>query len=145
MRAGHLPSVVDAIMNQSDLREMVMQRIVDNINLECFRVCQLTTPLSPFRKVDASKCSSFQWKALVEDLTRKAPTLWKILSSITTSDYRRKKGAVIDTQYPGLCMAVAILLKERNREMCGLQSIISLLLYSSHVDKQVCYTEYKIA
>ena len=39
--------------------------------------------------------------------------------------------------YPGLCMSVAILLKERNREMSGLQYIVSLLLYSSHVDKQV--------
>ena len=34
-------------------------------------------------------------------------------------------------------MTAAVLLKERNREMCGIQSLISLLLYSSHVDKQV--------
>ena len=31
--------------------------------------------------------------------------------------------------YPGICTAAAILMKERNREMCGLlQSLVSLLL-----------------
>lgn len=130
-----MPSVADAIIEESDLCEMVFERIADKINSECFRVCQLTKPLSPFRKIDVSKCSSFQWKVLVEDLSQKAPTLLKILSSIVVD--KRKKAAVTSTHHPSLCMAAAILLKERSREMCGLQSIISLLLYSSHVDKQV--------
>ena len=124
-------------MDHSDLCEMVFERTILKINSECARICQLTKPLSPFRKIDASKCSSFQWKVLVEDVTQKAPTLMKILSSIVTSNDKRKQAAVTSAHHPGLCMAVAILLKERNREMCGLQSIISLLLYSSHVDKQV--------
>lgn len=111
---------------------------IDKINSECFCVCQLTKPLSPFRKLDASKCSSFQWKVLVEDISQKAPTLLKIFSSIITSNDKRKQSAATSSHHPGLCMAVAILLKEKNREMCGLQSIISLLLYSSHVDKEVC-------
>ena len=132
-----MPSVADAIIEESDLCEMVFERIADKINSECFCVCQLTKPLSPFRKIDASECSSFQWKVLVEELSQKAPTLLKILSSIITSKDKRKKAAVTSTHHPSLCMAAAILLKERNREMCGLQSIISLLLYSSHVDKQV--------
>ena len=125
-------------MDHSDLCELVFKRIIDKINSECFRICQLTKPLSPFRKIDASKCSSFQWKVLVEDISHKAPTLLKILSSIITSNDKRKQTAATSSHHPGLCMAVAILLKERNREMCGLQSIISFLLYSSHVDKQVC-------
>ena len=132
-----MPSVADAIMDQSDLCEMVFERIIDKINSECFHICQLTNPLSPFRKINASKCSSFQWKVLVEDLSQKAPTLLKILSSIVTSNDKRKQAAVTTAHHPGLCMAVSILLKERNREMCGLQSVISLLLFSSHVDKQV--------
>ena len=132
-----MPSVADAIMNQSDLREMVLDRIIDTLNSECFRICQFTNPLSPFRKIHASKCSSFQWKVFHEDLSQKAPTLSKIFSSIVTSNDKRKKTAVMSAHNPGICMALAILLKERNREMCGLQSIISLLLYSSHVDKQV--------
>ena len=40
--------------------------------------------------------------------------------------------------YPGICCAAAILLKERNHEMCGLQSLVSLIMYTCHAEKQVC-------
>lgn len=39
--------------------------------------------------------------------------------------------------YPGICFAVAVILKERSREMCGLQSFVSLLLMASGVEKKV--------
>ena len=48
-------------------------------------------------------------------------------------------------QKPGICMATAILLKERNKKLHGVQSRISTLLYSSHLEKQVCALLYKIA
>ena len=47
---------------------------------------------------------------------------------IVTANDKRKQTAVPGSHNPGLCMAVAILLKERNREMCGLQSIISPII-----------------
>ena len=34
-------------------------------------------------------------------------------------------------------MAAAAVLKERNQEMCGVQSLTSSLLYSCHCEKQV--------
>ena len=37
-------------------------------------------------------------------------------------------------------MATAIMLKERNREMCGIQTLLSLILFSSHVQKQATGT-----
>ena len=37
---------------------------------------------------------------------------------------------------PGICCAAADLLKERNREMCGLQSLVSLLMFSCHAKKR---------
>ena len=36
-------------------------------------------------------------------------------------------------------MAIAVLLKERNREMCGVQSLVLHLIYA-YVDKQVGIT-----
>lgn len=109
LACGHLPSVADAVMDHSALCDMVFERIVRKINLECFRICQLTKPLSPFRKIDASKCSSFQWKMFVEELSHKVPTFLKILSSIVTSNDKRKQAAVIGSHNPGLSMAAAIL------------------------------------
>ena len=44
----------------------------------------------------------------------------------------------VDTaHHPGIYSAAAVLLKERNREICGLQSHVSLLMYSCHAEKQV--------
>ena len=130
---GHLPSLADAIMDQEDLHDILLQRLIDKINLECVQLCQLSRPLSPFRKWETEKFSSFKWKSFVDELAKYAPLLLQVLSAIVT----HKKKNVTTVHYPKLCTAVAVLLKERNREMCGLQSIISLLLYSSHVDKQV--------
>jgi len=96
-------------------------------------MCKRTLPLSPFQKMDADQCGSFEWKTFVEDLKKKAPTLHAVFSCIVSRSDQHPNS----THYPGLCMSVAILLKERNREMSGLQYIVSLLLYSSHVDKQV--------
>jgi len=97
------------------------------------RTCKRTLPLSSLRKMDADRCGSFEWKTFVEDLKKKAPTLHAVFSCIVSRSDQHPNS----TYYPGLCMSVAILLKERNREMSGLQNIVSLLLYSSHVDKQV--------
>ncbi len=65
----------------------------------------------------------------------KAPTLFKLL--VTRSDHRNKtkKGA---KHHPGICMALSVLLKERNREMSGLQTFLSLVLFSTRVNKKVC-------
>ena len=115
-----MPSVANAIMDHSTLSENGLYIKL----IQCFRICQLTKPLSSFRKIDASKCFSFQWKVLVEELSLKAPTLLKIFSSIVTANGKRKQAPDTGSHNPGLCMAVAILLKERNREMYGLQLII---------------------
>ncbi len=56
---------------------------------------------------------------------------------ITHSSKRNKlkKG---ERQFPGLSTAVAILLKERNKTMCGVQSYLSSALFSTHIQKKVC-------
>lgn len=74
---------------------------------------------------------------MADDLESKAPTIFKIFSLIVShSDHRNevKKGAY---HRLSICMAVATLLKERNREMCGRQSLISVALFASQVQKKV--------
>ena len=78
----YLINVTDAVMKQKVLCEMVLNQFISKIKSECFSLCQLTKPLSPFRKIDVMKCTLFEWKVLVDDLARKAPTLLKILSAV---------------------------------------------------------------
>ena len=136
LAGGHFPSVADAIMDVRELSNLLLRCFLAKINEECLRLCQHTKILSPFHKIDPDKFCLFQWKHFIDDLSHNAPVLLKVLSSIT--DRQKTATPIADSAHqPGLCMAVAVLLKQRNREMCGLQSVISLLLYSSHVDKQV--------
>ena len=62
-----------------------------------------------------------------------------LFTTITSFNDHRNKIKAGDFHLPGICSAVAVLIKERNREMCGLQSVISLLMYACHCDKQVLY------
>ena len=74
---------------------------------------------------------------MVEELQQKAPLLFSVIHSIASRNDNRNVVKVAAAHYPGICSVAAILLKERNREMCGLQFLVSLLImprsrYTAH-------------
>ena len=102
-------------------------------------LCRKGTTANPplFRKIVVDSLEDFSLNIFSEELSSKCPVLLSLLNAIVShSDHRNvtKQGS---THLPGVCMAIAILLKERNREMCALQSVVGLLLYKSHVQKKV--------
>lgn len=124
-------------MDHKGIADHVMQCLLHTIEQECMELSRRSKPVSPFRKMDPKEYTEFEWKKFVDAATRTAPTLLQIFSSVVSHSDQRNKKKVGQVHFPGICMSLSILLKERNREMCGVQSIISLLLYSSHADKQV--------
>ena len=120
---------------------MLFKLYVDKISQECGSLChrmQELNALSPFRRIAVDQFPTFQWVSLIRHLSVKAPHLLSLFSEIVSHSDHRNQNKADSVHFPGLCMATAILLKERNREMCGIQSLISTLLYNSHVEKQVC-------
>lgn len=110
---SHLPSLAEAIMDHKGLVDKVLQLFLDKLETECAVLSQCSLPLSLFRRVPTDEYATFEWKKLIENLTQKAPTLFHVLFSIVShSDQRNKKLDI--AHYPGLCMTVAVLLKERN-------------------------------
>ena len=107
------------------------------INQECSSLCKRSGSLSPFRTIAVERFSEFHWQHCIEDLSTRAPLLLSLFTSIVSHSDARNEAKCNSAHNPGICMAAAILLKERNREMTGLQSLISLILYSSHAEKQV--------
>ena len=73
------------------------------------------------------------WVPFIDELKLKAQTLLRILHAVSS---RKQNSESIQQHHPGICMA-AVMLKVRNREMCGNQSLIPLLLYATHAEKQV--------
>ena len=73
----------------------------------------------------------------MSELEEKAPLLLQIFQLIMSANDHRNQHKGGDQHYPGICMAMEVLLKERNREICGVQSVLSLLLFFSHAENKV--------
>ena len=125
--------------DQHDFTKHILPIVIDHINRECSMLCRKGTTANPppFRKIVVDSVEDFTWSIFSEELSSNCPVLHSLLNAIVShSDHRNvtKQGS---SHLPGVCMAIAVLLKERNREMCGLQSVIGLLLYKSHVQSKV--------
>ena len=137
LAGGHIPSLAKAVMGHKCLREAVTLSFLDQLESECSKLCQNSTPPSLFCKVPVSEIEEFQWDRFIQELKEKAPLLLQILSSITSRNDHRNKLKTGGAHNPGICMAAAVILRERNQKMTGVQSLISMILFASHVDKQV--------
>lgn len=133
---GHHTVTANALMQISEVADKVFGLILLQLELEV-RVLYQKVPPSWFRSIAASEIEKFQWEALTKELELKSPMLLKVLTAVVTRNDRRCSQKPPSIHFPAINTAVAVLLKERNREMCGVQSIISCLMYASHCEKQV--------
>ena len=133
---GQAVSIAKAVLEQDDIKESIVTLLLGKLNEECTYLCKKTHS-SPFPTIAVDQLALFKWENMVADLQLKAPLLFKILHSVTSRNDHRNKVKVGSSHNPGICCAAAVLLKERNREMCGLQSLVSLLMFSCHAEKQV--------
>lgn len=133
---GHAPSIAKAVMAMSDVRECLLNLFLADLNDECNKLCRRTDE-SVFRKMPVAAAMDFKWEPFITDLQTKSPLLYTILFSIASRSDRRNASKAGLAHYPGICMSASIILKERNCEICGLQSVLSLLLYSCHSEKKV--------
>ena len=95
---------------------------------------------SLFRKMPFSALQEFKWAACVTELEDKCPFLYRLFTTIVSHSDHHNTNKCGSNHIPGVCMCIAVLLKERNREMSGIQTYISLALFN-RVQKKVCYTK----
>ena len=138
---GYAPSIAKAVMAMEDVRKCLFNLFLITLNDECNQICQHTQK-SVFRKMSTAEVMDFKWSLLINELKSKSPLLYSILSSIATRNDGRNAIKVGVAHYPGICTAAAVI--ERNREMCGLQSLLSLLMYSCHCEKKVSIMEMTV-
>ena len=143
LAGGILQTITKAIFNHDGLKKHVMHKVTDLINVEITELCKKSaTPPSLFRQIPTEKLSNFKWSECIAELQLKAPMLLEMVSTLVSCNDNRNKGKRGDAHHPGICMAIAILMKERNREMCGIQTLLSLVLFTSRAQKQVCTVCY---
>ncbi len=139
---GDPRSIAKEVLSDTTLREHFLKRVAQEVDEECSRLCR-RQPVSVFRKISLTQMENFSWDWFVQEMETKCPVLYRFLVTVvshTDSRNARKKGSVHN---PGLCMAAAVLLKERNREIVGVQSYVSLVMYNSRVQKKVCIRNIK--
>ena len=138
----NLPRIAKEVFSHPKPRSLLIDKVLDLVNTECNELCRKNNNPSLFRKIPIEKVPLFEWDIFADSLKSLAPTTFKFASvTVYHSDKRNqfKKGA---RHISTICMAVAKLLKERNREMGGLQSAISVALFASQVKKKVRLLEY---
>lgn len=139
LAGGNIHTICRAIFSHPSLREEVTTRVSRIVDSECASLCSRSVkPVSLFRSMTLDEAEMFSWSQAIDELEAKAPTLFSILKTAVVHSSRRNKHKTGDMHFPGLCTSVAILMKERNREMCGIQSYVSTALFSSHIQKKVC-------
>ena len=92
-------------------------------------------PVSVFRKVSLTQMENFSWDWFVDEVVTNCPVLYQLLMTVVFYTDRRNTHKKGSAHNPSVCMAVAVLLKEHNREMIGVQLYLSLVLYNSCVPK----------
>ena len=138
LAGGHLSTIAKMVLAHEGLREHILLKLFELIDAECGKLCQRgCNPPSLFRKIPVENLPKFQWGSLITELEARAPTLLRMLATIVSKNDHRNQYKQGERHHPGICMAIATLLKDRNREMCGVQTFISLVLFSSTVHKQV--------
>ena len=133
----HIPFIAEAVLEITTLREVIFSSFVKAISKECSILCGKTVE-GLFRRIPVTKLADITWGAFIEELKSKAPTLLQLMTSVVSVNDHRNTSKVGNSHHPGICAVIAILLKERSREMCGLQSTVSVLMYPCHCEKQVC-------
>ena len=139
LAGGHIPSIAKAAFAHPSLREHLVEMVVNAVGSECAALCSKSAqPPSQFRWLSFDQMETFSWKEHVSELKQKCPILFRLFSYIVSHTDHRNASKRGEKHYPGICMATAILLKERNREMSGIQAFFALVLFSSRVQKKVC-------
>ena len=135
---GHAASIAKTVLHMDDVRESIIVQLLRELNEECNDLCKRISPTSPFQTLNVDMMANFKWTIMIDDLQIRAPLFYKVLDTLTSKSDLRNIKKVGAAHYPGICCAAAVILKERNREMCGLQSLVSLLMHACHCEKQVC-------
>lgn len=136
LTSGSVKVIADTVFQHPVLRERLINKVLAVVDDECSALCSRAQP-TPFRSCKISELTSFSWSQYIHEMEKKSPILLQMLTKIASHSDHRNETKRADRHYPGICMSAAVLLKERNREIVGVQTHLSLALFSSRVHEDV--------
>ena len=135
---GNIQSIAKAALSHSSLRDQLVEGVIQILDNECSVLGSASAQsISLFQRVPIDNVESLSSKEAVSELQKKSPILFRLFKMIVGHSDHRNLHKSGESHYPGMCMATAILLKERNTRMGGIQSFLSLILFICRVSKKV--------
>ena len=133
IRYRRYPYVARTILQIPKLKDATLAEVVKVIQAECHCLCRLNPTPSELRYLpNAKKLAEFKWDKVMDELSKKAPTLSVILKAAAEQKHGRQKAT------PGVIgMAAALLMNSRNKQMSRAQAVNSIVLFAGHANKKV--------
>ena len=105
-------SIAKAALAIAGVREAPTAQMLVNINKECSKLSRKRKPVFLYRKIPVRMLSEIKWSDMITELEQTAALLLKIFRIVARND-KRNKSKVSIGHYPGICMAMSLLIKER--------------------------------
>ena len=128
------PYTARTALRTSSIRKPVITNIRKSVARECARLCKHAkgSSNSTLKGSSSEKLKTLDTKNVAKRLKKSAPIIYSVLKSTCTRPRTKSR-----SKRNMLTMAAALLLKSRNKQMCSMQSVISVLLYAGHASKKV--------
>ena len=83
---GHPPSIANAVLRLSAVREEIFNYFMLLVNNECTKLCKNAKdePVSYFCKFPVNQLCFFKWDIFIPEMELKCPLLLKILTTVTS-------------------------------------------------------------
>jgi len=136
-------NVVDIMMEDSAIKEIVSQKVLNDLNNECNSLCSTAMP-SMLRQKDAESLTNFSFQALLEEIKSRAHLLYSVIMSVCCPKKASERNTqkTVDSKLGSIGMAIAILLRCRNKFMSAAHIVNSISLGRGHISKMVSTCTY---
>lgn len=123
-------SIVEAVMDNKELKEHVYDYVRRKVSEECKSICSKNESI--LRKPTKTAFLDFSWKTVSSELKTKASLLYNIMLAVADPNSKSESA-----KSPAICTAVGIQLKQRDACISLIPYVIGIILKISKVSKQV--------
>ena len=136
---GNWRSVASAVMKCDEVRTIVIELILKELNDQCAHLCEKVHFKSVLRQSTLDDLLKFEWQTLIDEWKLEAPLFLSFLQAAAAPPRLRnkQKGVTVASRFPPMCMGGTVLLKERNKDMSALHQLVGIYLFHGDLHKSV--------
>ena len=126
--------IASAIMGIPVIEQCVKEIIPNKMNKDCKILCSKKSPsvLHTPRSKHSELAKVFSWSDILNETKEREPDILNIFTTIAAPQLR-----LDGRQVPPICMAYALLMNTRNRELSMVQKMNTVVIAAGHATEKV--------